>query len=83
MQFVCNTYMFTVYSVQPLPAMSGGGEMTNIDKDFTRELIGLINKHSIDNELNTADFVLAQYIALCLKGLKLIIKKRSKWHGTP
>jgi len=57
--------------------------MTNIDKNFTRELIDLINKYSIDNELNTPDFILAQYITLCLKGLKITVKKRSKWHGTP
>ena len=57
--------------------------MTNIDKDFIEELVTLINKHSIDNELNTPDFILAQYIILCLKGLKITVKKRSKWHGTP
>ena len=56
---------------------------SNIDKDFTRELMGLVNKHSIDNELNTADFILAQYITLCLQGLKITMKQRSEWHGTP
>ena len=52
-------------------------------EDFTRELMGLVNKHSIDNELNTADFILAQYITLCLQGLKITMKQRSEWHGTP
>lgn len=34
--------------------------------EFRKELEQLINKHGIDAELNTADFILANYLNSCL-----------------
>lgn len=34
--------------------------------EFKKELEQLINRHSIDNDLNTADFILADYLNSCL-----------------
>lgn len=48
---------------------------------FKEELEELINKHSLENESNTPDWVLAQYINLCLEGFTQAIKARDKWYG--
>ena len=47
---------------------------------FEKELTSLINKHSIENVSNTPDFVLAQYICLCLTTFRIITEQRDAWH---
>jgi hypothetical protein len=48
---------------------------------FQNELEKLINKYSVENESNTPDFILAEYLCGCLKNYAEIIKKREKWYG--
>lgn len=36
------------------------------NSEFLRELTALINKHSMENQSNTPDFVLAKYLVGCL-----------------
>ena len=50
-------------------------------KDFQKELEELINSHSIENRSDTPDFILAEYLSLCLQASDIIIKKRDKWYG--
>ena len=51
--------------------------MINMEK----ELEILINRYSKDNECNTPDFILAEYLMNCLNVYKIAINKNIKWRG--
>lgn len=46
---------------------------------FQKELTELINRYSVENESDTPDFVLAQYIGGCLTAFNRAIRLRDKW----
>ena len=46
---------------------------------FEKELESLINRYSKENESNTPDFILAEYIKGCLKVYAETINKRDNW----
>jgi len=48
---------------------------------FRKELEELINKHSMENESNTPDFILADYLLACLTTWENYTKEREKWYG--
>lgn len=48
---------------------------------FEKELEELINKHSIENEPNTPDFILAKYVRNCINNFNEITKERDDWYG--
>lgn len=48
---------------------------------FVHELEALINKHSIDNELNTPDFILASFLNGCLNTFNAAVRRREDWYG--
>lgn len=48
---------------------------------FENELEQLINKYSIENESNTPDFILADYLRGCLDLFAKTSKAREKWFG--
>jgi len=48
---------------------------------FTDELASLINRHSIENESNTPDFILASYLRSCLIAFNKVTKARERWYG--
>ena len=50
-------------------------------KVFRKELEVLLNCHSIDSDLNTPDFILAEYIIKCLTNLKITTIDRDTWFG--
>lgn len=39
---------------------------------FQKDLEWLINKHGVDNELNTPDFVIASFVVSCMHALKAV-----------
>jgi hypothetical protein len=43
---------------------------------FEQELTTLINKHSLENQSNTPDYILAQYLQSCLNAYT-----RDTWYG--
>ena len=45
------------------------------------DLASLINKHSAENESNTPDFILAQYLKGCLAVFNVAVQQRETWHG--
>jgi len=49
--------------------------------NFKKELEQLINSHSLENDNNTPDFILAEYLTGCLKVFNKTIEKREKWYG--
>ena len=50
-------------------------------KTFRDELMELVNKHSRENESDTPDFVLAQFIIDSLFAFDQSVKMREKWYG--
>lgn len=53
-----------------------------MDKDrFRQELESLINSCSIENESNTPDWMLADYLMTCLDDFADVMTKRDKWYG--
>ncbi len=49
--------------------------------NFQEELGALINKHSLENESNTPDYVLATYLIKSLEAFNACIMLRDGWHG--
>lgn len=47
---------------------------------FHKELEQLINRHSKENESNTPDFVLAQYIESCLSAFTTAVQQRETYY---
>jgi hypothetical protein len=48
---------------------------------FRKELEELINKHSLEKNSDTPDFILADYLAMCLHTFDKAMKAREKWYG--
>jgi hypothetical protein len=48
--------------------------------DFEKELEMLINKYSKENESDTPDFILAQYLQGCLTNYTETVKARDRWY---
>jgi hypothetical protein len=46
-----------------------------------KELEELLNKDSRENESDTPDYILAEYMMTCLEAYETAVKKRSDWHG--
>jgi hypothetical protein len=51
------------------------------DATFENELEAVINKHSKENESNTPDFILAQYLVACLAAYNIAVQQRETWYG--
>ena len=49
------------------------------EKEFKKELEVLINKYSIENDSNTPDYILANYLFSCLEAYNKSVKSRDKW----
>ena len=50
-------------------------------KEFEKELESLINKHSIENECDIPDFLLASMICNYIRYVASITKEVLDWHG--
>ena len=48
---------------------------------FEKELEQLINCHSKENESNTPDFILAQYLSACLIAFNMAVQQRETLYG--
>ena len=49
--------------------------------DFKRELTELLNRHSREENSETPDFVLANYILRVLQAYEAAVVAREQWHG--
>ena len=50
-------------------------------EEFEKELTALINIHSKENESNTPDWLLAQYLLSCLAAFTTATQQRETWYG--
>lgn len=41
----------------------------------------VVNRHSIENDSNTPDFIVAEYLYDCLEAYNETIKRRNKWYN--
>jgi len=49
--------------------------------EFRKEIENTINKFCMENESNTPDFILAEYLMDCLEAFDKATEKRTKWYG--
>jgi hypothetical protein len=49
--------------------------------EFEKELSTLINKHSIEGNSDTPDYILAAYMNECLHAFTHAVNTRDIWHG--
>lgn len=50
-------------------------------KEFRKEIEQTINKYSQENESDTPDFILAEYLTDCLKSFDKAVNRREEWYG--
>ena len=46
-----------------------------------KEIEQAINKNSLENESNTPDFILAEFLTDCLRAFDRAVNRREKWYG--
>lgn len=51
------------------------------NSDFIKDLENCINKHCQENESNTPDYILAEFLNKCLSAWNDAICQRELWHG--
>lgn len=49
------------------------------ERAFRQELTALINKYSKENASDTPDYILAEYMAECLKIFEVAVYQRKDW----
>lgn len=52
-----------------------------MNSKFEKELQDAINKCSAENESNTPDWILAQYMGSCLRAFNVAVQQRENWYG--
>ena len=62
---------------QSIPSRGSAGAQ----KGFTEELADLLNRHSMENESGTPDFILARHLTACLVAWNCSMQEREAWHG--
>lgn len=46
-----------------------------------KDLEAAINRHRAENGSNTPDFILAEYLIVCLAAFDMTVRKREAWYG--
>lgn len=49
--------------------------------ELIREFAQIINKHSLENDSNTPDFILAEYLFDCLISAQILVCARTAWYN--
>lgn len=50
-------------------------------RDLLKELEAVLNRHSVENESNTPDFILADYLRACLSAFAVATNERERWYN--
>ncbi len=56
-------------------------ELTDHDADFATELRTLLNRYSKENESDTPDYVLRDFLINALMAFDLAVAERERWYG--
>lgn len=49
--------------------------------DLEKEIAATLNRASAENESNTPDYILAQYLMGCLAAFNTAVQQRENWYG--
>lgn len=49
--------------------------------ELAEEIAAVINRHCAENESDTPDFILADYLMMCLVAFGRAVRRREKWYG--
>ena len=63
-----------------MPTEDSSGCSLQDGPTFRKELEALLNKYSIDNDTNTPDFILAEYIEDCISQYAVAMQRRDQWY---
>ena len=61
---------------KPKRRMEKGGKMT-----LQEEIKMVLNKHCAENNSNTPDFILGEYLVACLEAFNRATNRRENWYG--
>lgn len=64
---------------EPAPPISNPLKGLRNDNELAKELENIFNRLSIDSQLNTPDYMLAEYVVSHLTDIKLLIDCRRSW----
>lgn len=71
--------------IEAAPLQKEGAQEDNTSRPaltaFEQDLRRLINKHCVENESNTPDLILAEYLNACLASFNVATQQREKWYG--
>ena len=51
------------------------------EKEFKKELASLLNRHGFDNACETPDYILADYVEMCLRDFRAAMRRNIAWHS--
>jgi hypothetical protein len=55
-------------------------QMSRLEKEaFRQDLVGLLNRHSLEVGSDTPDFVIADYLVGCLELFNETLRRRREW----
>ena len=63
------------------PAPRPQGSAGQASEEFEKELTHLINRHSIENEVDMPDFLLARMLCAMIESMGPTVKSTLDWHG--
>ena len=49
--------------------------------DYVKEIAALLNRHSVENDSNTPDFIMAEFVSKCLDAFNNAVRERERWYG--
>ena len=49
---------------------------------FRKDLTALLNRYSKENDSNTPDYILADYVLNCMSAYNLSVQRRDIWNGS-
>jgi len=56
-------------------------DRVEVKPEFLKELMSLINRHSVENGSNTPDYMLAAFLGDILQAFSSVVRQRDEWHG--
>jgi hypothetical protein len=59
----------------------GKGDVPQSVSELERDITITLNRHSAENNSNTPDFILAQYLLGCLAAWNTAVQQRETWYG--
>ncbi len=51
------------------------------ETSLRRDMVGLLNRHSLENGSDTPDFILAKYMVTCLEAFDHAVREREEHYG--